>query len=109
MVKSTCEFVRSNMNELSAVSTPSLFMYMQGYHQSKTKNEDNWGKFDFPIQNETILGEIVFVPLKSGRMFAYLSPETIYFSNVLFLETTSCILNSFLQSSRKTFFRLLIS
>jgi len=51
----------------------------------------------------------VFVWLTSDYVaFAYLSTSTIGFSNVLFLETTRCISNSFSYSSRKRC-RLLIS
>jgi len=44
----------------------------------------------------------LFAQLTSDHIFVYLSPGTIFFSNVLFSA-------SFLESSRKVFFWLLIS
>jgi len=93
------------------------FAYKQGYHRSRIKNKDDWGKFYFRIQNETTFGDIpknqhdmfLFARLTSDHIFVYLSLGTICFSNVLFLEKNSGISNSFVQSSRKTFFRLLVS
>jgi len=42
-----------------------------GYHRPRTKDKDEWGKFDFPTQNETVFSEIVFVRLTSDHLFAY--------------------------------------
>jgi len=51
----------------------------------------------------------LFAQLMPGNIFVYSFPGASCFNNVLYLEKNACISNSFLQSSRKTYFRLLIS
>ena len=103
---------RFMQNTLILISFPqlSLFFVLEGYHRSRTKNKDNWGKLIFPPKMKVHwMKFFLFARLTSDFLFAYSFSGTICFSNALLLEKNSCISNSFLQSSQKTFFHLLIS
>ena len=85
-------------------------LHRQGYHRSRTKNKQDWGKFDFPTQNKSTFGEIVSVCAINVRYYicSFISRRNLFQQFLILRKKNSCISNSFLQSSGKTFFFCLL-